>query len=410
MVERGSLTHSPLARPDKLIHGLAAAVQEYLYYPDPQPLYVTLGTVAANMMRGYPVWLMLIGPPSSGKTTVLDMLVDIPRLHLANNITGPAALLSGTAKKERSKDATGGLMNRIGLRGMIVMEDFSSILSMQREPMKELIAAFRLIFDGRLSREVGTDGGKTLAWGMSVKGRVGFLGACTPAIDAHYQAVQELGERWLYYRFPAVDGISEGNAALGHLGSAEEMDLELRDLVRGFFGAIGLDWDNVEPRALNIRERSRLTAMAALMTVVRTSVSRDYRTHEIDGIVAPEGTMRMAKCLKQLYLGLEQIGLGDGECWAIIGKVVLDSAPQLRVKVVDMLREADKGLLLVEEISERLQCGQRTVERLVGGVGLGDLEVLGVVRRWSGGDGAAVTLTEWAKRLLEVGWGEDKHG
>jgi hypothetical protein len=93
-----------------LVHALAAEVQEWLYYPDPQPLYVVLGTMAANMMKGNPVWMMLIGAPSSGRSLILNALKDIPRTHFADNVSGPASLLSGSGKKDRNAKSTGGLL------------------------------------------------------------------------------------------------------------------------------------------------------------------------------------------------------------------------------------------------------------------------------------------------------------
>ena len=323
----------------QLVHALAAEVQEWLYYPDPQPLYVTLGVVAANMMLGYPVWMMLVGAPSSGRTLVLDTLKDLPKLHYTDNITGVSALMSGTSKKDRVKAATGGLMPKIGLRGMIIMEDFTNVLSMSHEPMKEVIGAFRRIFDGEWVREVGSDGGSTLHWGAKAAGgpgRVGFLGACTPKIDEHHGMIQELGQRWMYYRFPQTDGTGECKAAL-KVRNREQMMRELQSMVHGFFESIGLGWDNVEPRALEPREEDRLTAMAQLVTAVRTSVPRDFRTKEIVGVAAIEGPTRLVQCLGQLFLALEWIGLDEEDRWGVIGKVAMDSAPVLRSAAVEVV-------------------------------------------------------------------------
>lgn len=398
-VARSSLSQSPLAKPKQLIHGLAAEVQNYLYYPDPQPLYVVIGTVVANMMRGYPVWMMLIGSPSSGRTQLLDILVDLPRVHLADNITGVSALLSGTSNKERAEDATGGLLNQIGGRGLILMEDFTNVLSMAHEPMKEVIGAFRRIFDGRWTRQVGSDGGKNLSWGIPNKGRLGFLGACTQKIDAHHSMIQELGQRWLYYRFPYSDGVGESMAALRNR-NMERMDRELRDLVTGFFNALDLDWDSLGSRELKQRETDRLIAMAGLITTVRTTVGRDYKTKEINDVAMPEGPARMAQCLGQLYLGLEHAGLDESERWSVVMKTAMDSAPQMRVRVIEMIAGSESGGVSNQDIRDKLGCGKNTIETIIGGNGKGDLEVLRVVERVDG----QVRLTADAKRLLWRGW------
>ena len=60
-----------------------------------------------------------------------------------------AALLSATPKKERAKGATGGLLRRIGERGVMVVKDVTTILSMDRNMRGEVLAALREVYDGR---------------------------------------------------------------------------------------------------------------------------------------------------------------------------------------------------------------------------------------------------------------------
>ena len=74
-------------------------MQQLLYFPDPGPLYAVCGTVCANVMRGYPTWLMLIGPPESGKTELLKQLVGLQGIKECGDLSGKAALVSGTSLK-----------------------------------------------------------------------------------------------------------------------------------------------------------------------------------------------------------------------------------------------------------------------------------------------------------------------
>ena len=57
-------------------------------------------------MRGYPVWIMLVGPPESGKTELLKPLLNLDSCRECGDLSGKAALLSGTKAKERTADAT----------------------------------------------------------------------------------------------------------------------------------------------------------------------------------------------------------------------------------------------------------------------------------------------------------------
>jgi len=149
-----------------------------LWLPDPAVAYLVLAAVAANRLPGDPLWLLVVGPPSSGKTEMLDSLSDLAEFHAVSTFT-EAGLLSGSSTKEGSS-ATGGLLRQLGERGLMVVSDFGTLLNEHGSTRNRLFACLREIFDGRFVRRLGTDGGRTFAW----KGHAGFIGACTEAIDA----------------------------------------------------------------------------------------------------------------------------------------------------------------------------------------------------------------------------------
>jgi hypothetical protein len=101
---------------------------------EPTPIYAVLGTVAANMLDGDPVWLGLVAPPSHAKTEVLIALLQLPHVKKAATLT-PPSLLSGVPKKQHERGAKGGLLREIGEFGVLVLKDFGSILSMRPDAM-----------------------------------------------------------------------------------------------------------------------------------------------------------------------------------------------------------------------------------------------------------------------------------
>ena len=111
--------------------------REWLDLPNTDPVVAAIGGVAANLMPGDPLWLMLVGPPGSGKTEVIAPVGGLSYVHPAATVT-EAALLSGTAQKERETGATGGLLRQVGEFGIILVRDFSGVLAMHREARAEL--------------------------------------------------------------------------------------------------------------------------------------------------------------------------------------------------------------------------------------------------------------------------------
>src|SRR5436305_642239 len=104
--------HCGAARGGKLTEAVEV-FRHWLHLPDPTPLHAVLATVVANRSPGDPVWLLLVGPPGCGKSELLVPLAGLGDVHMAATLT-EASLLSGSPKRERAKDAKGGLLREIG--------------------------------------------------------------------------------------------------------------------------------------------------------------------------------------------------------------------------------------------------------------------------------------------------------
>ena len=160
--------------------------------------------------RRDPVWLLIISGSGNAKTETVQALDGVGAI-VTSTITGEGALLSATPRRERAKDATGGLLRKIGDRGVLVIKDVTSILSMNRDIRAKVLAALREIYDGRWYRNVGTDGGRTLDW----KGRIVVIGAVTTAWDTAHAVIATMGDRFVLVR---IDSTKAGMAvrAAGH--------------------------------------------------------------------------------------------------------------------------------------------------------------------------------------------------
>src|SRR5262249_43375261 len=115
--------HDPAPQRPCAIAETLAVYDKWLILPDKTPVYAVLGTVAANLLPGAPVWLGVIGPPSSAKTELLNSVSGLPHVVQAATLS-IAGLLSGTSKKQYDKGAKGGLLRQLGDFGIIALKDF----------------------------------------------------------------------------------------------------------------------------------------------------------------------------------------------------------------------------------------------------------------------------------------------
>lgn len=358
--------------------------QRWLHLPDPGSLYALLGTIAANRLEGDPVWLLLVGPPGGGKSELLNALSGLEDVHPTATLT-EAALLSGTSKREHSKDAKGGLLRTIGNFGIIVAKDFGSVLSMNRDARSLVMAALREVYDGSWTRHVGTDGGKTMTW----SGKVGFVGGCTQTIDRHHAVMGAMGERFLFYRLPEIDSSMQAYRALKHAGKERAMRQELADNVAGVLsGSSPTDVD------LSDEETDWLVNLATLVSRARSAVERDSYSREIELVPDSEAPTRLVIMLARLLQGLTAIGLDRTEASKVVVKTALDSMPTLRRRV---LEELQAGQLDTTDVAELVLHPTQTTRRA-----LEDLTAHGLVLCHRGGKGEAHewTLSEFARVRL----------
>jgi hypothetical protein len=245
-------------------------------------LDTTLAAAAADKLGGDPLWLMVISGSGNAKTETVQALSGAGA-HVTSTIASEGALLSAT---HRSHGATGSLLHKIGARGLLVIKDFTSILSADRNVRNTVLAALREVYDGRWERNVGFAGGRTLTW----VGRITLVAACTTAWDAAHKVVSTMGERFAVIRSDsAVGRMESARQAIANIGKEAAMRLELAQVAGGLIANADM---NV--RQLTDAETDRLTKLANIVTRARTGVERDYRGDVIDAH-APEMPTRFAK-------------------------------------------------------------------------------------------------------------------
>ena len=318
---------------------------------DTDALDAMLAATAVERLDGDPLWLLIISGSGNAKTETVQALNGIGA-HVVSTISSEGALLSATAKRDRTKDATGGLLREIGDRGVLVIKDVTSILSMNRDQRASVLGALREVHDGSWVRKAGTDGGRSLPWA----GRIAVVGAVTTAWDQAHAVIAAMGDRFVLVRIDSTSGRqAAGRKAIGNTGSEIAMRAELAQAVAGVVA--GMSMVGI---AVNEDETNRLLTAADLVTLARTGVEYDYRGDVIDAH-APEMPTRFAKELTQIDpgRGRDRHGPIGG---AVPGAAVRQGlhAP-LRLAIIEDL--AEHPWSTTAQVRKRLNKPRATVDR-----------------------------------------------
>lgn len=348
---------------------------------DMDALLVALAARAAHELEGEPVWVLTLSGPGNAKTEGLmplgrtqahgDDESSFTQVRVVSEINGAPALLSGSSKKEKAEDATGGLLDDLGSSGVIVLKDFTTILSMHREKRAETLAALREVYDGTWVRQVGTDGGKALRW----DGKITLLGATTSAYDSHHSVISAMGDRFALLR---VD--SESRAARLAATKQARMNTGKESVMREEMGAAveaviaGMDRAAAE---IDVETLDSLDALADVVTQIRTTVEFDQMSRNASAAHAPEVGTRFGKMLVQIVRGGLSIGMTSEEALALAQRVGRDSTQQVRVECLQAL--AEHGPQTTHGVSTLLNKPNGTIDRA-----LQALQLLGLIQHRQG--------------------------
>jgi hypothetical protein len=313
----------------------------------------TCAAGACARLTGDPLWLNIISGAGAAKTETAQSLAGAGA-QVISTIASEGALLSATSHKSKAKNATGGLLRELGSDGVLVIKDFTSIISTDRHMRGPILAAIREIYDGRYRREVGVDGGQTLEW----KGRIVIVAACTTAWDSAHAVISQMGDRFVLVRIDSTRGRrGSGLRAIGNTGDEVKMRKELAEVVGGLIAHASL-----KETRLTDAETEKLVNAADIVTIARTAVDYDYKG-DVSVAHAPEMPTRFAKQLTQIIRGGVAIGLPRQQGMQLAIRCARDSIPPLRFEI--LLDVANSRNTSASDIRKRIKKPWRTVKRQI---------------------------------------------
>jgi hypothetical protein len=309
-------------------------------------LDLVIATVVATKFKTDPIWLMIIGGPSSGKSelvnTVEEVKVKDKKFCYGISTLTENSFMSGMPAR---KDQETSLLHEIGDKGVIVMKDFTSILSMARDKREAILGQMREIYDGKFEKRTGN--GQNASW----NGKINWLGAVTDAIYINDEESASMGRRTISYEMPEQSAalrrsLTKSSRQMKHT-KVEERE-HIKKAFAEFIQARIDDGINELPE-LPEEFSDNLEELSDFATLARSPVARDFKG-SIILVPSPEMPMRMNDQLHQLAQTVLYIndGILKEHHYRLFYKVAFDSIPKQRRMVLHSLAEYEavsaKGL------------------------------------------------------------------
>lgn len=295
-----------------------------------------LASLAHSIPECEPIWCMLVGVPGSGKTSIgIRCLSAFPGAYVMSGISENTLLSSFGSSKKARKEAS--LLHRLGPAPRILIKDFTTLLSKREHVRDEVFAQLRELHDGQLRSDRGN--GESAEW----VGKATVIAATTPAVERKWDAMRELGERFLIVRWPKGDPLAAGrfsrkqnNLALPGSGAARIKAEQLRltsALIATFQGGL-----LASPPQPSYADGEVLDALAEVVALSRAQVIRD--SHGKRGVIevcAHESPTRISAALQGIVscaaLLHESDEVGPAEL-ALARRIALDTIPARRARIL----------------------------------------------------------------------------
>lgn len=379
----------PHINPDEVF----VAYKKWLYLQDDEPLRILFGAAFANRLQGDPLWLFLVAPPGGMKSELLMSLSKHPSIEPTTSIT-PHTLISGM---QSAGGIDPSLLPKLNGR-ILVVKDFTTILTMHFSSRDEIFGVLRDCYDGKTEKIFGN------GLRRSYTSQFGILAGVTPAIESFGVVHQSLGERFLKYRLPFGDkGQTESDKIRRALKNINQ-EVSMRDDLCAIANKV-LDAAIPDPiPTIPDKVYEWLINLAQCTAMMRGVVERDRFTQQVNYKPAIEIGTRLAKQMAKLSLGVA-IYLGksevDFEIYDLVRRVALDTAPDRVEEIIRRIWEGTptaEDALKTAEICTRTHLPTATIFRL-----LQDLELLRLVDRTGSGNKFEWRLNPRLKHLITAG-------
>lgn len=312
-----------------------------------------------------PLWLYLVGQPSSGKTELLSSMKASPRTLFVSTVT-PHGLVSGW-KSGQDPSLIAKLKDKT-----LVAKDFTEILTMHPSAQAEVFSVLRGAFDGYVDKMFGN--------GVKRHYSDHYFACIAGATHAiHAKKMSELGERFLKFQLPTVTETEErarNKKARHSVTSGGDQDSG-QEMSKASSAFLKQQLPRILPECGDEADEA-IGDVATLVSEMRANVTRDERTGDMTHRPVREASTRVYVQLLRLAVilawmhGRHEVGPEDV---AIIRRVGLDTAIGFNLDVLKAMMKLG-GSATKQEICDTAGVPIATVGRRIE-----DLVDLGVVSK-----------------------------
>ncbi len=206
--------------------------------------------IAAKLRTVPPIWLMLVGAPSSFKTELVR-LIDLPEIYSLDTLT-ENAFASGYVMPDGSDPDD--LLPRLDGK-CFVIKDLTTLFSLKEDTIKKILGDLASIFDGKYEKFTATRGM------VRYYSQFSMVTCITPAIlSKHHRYMHQLGGRFFFVRVPELtpETRKRGHEIAWDATDREERIRQARQVVSTYCHQLSekamLLYPKIEPEAKDIQE------------------------------------------------------------------------------------------------------------------------------------------------------------
>lgn len=278
---------------------LQAKFSEVFLMEDKGVLPLICATVVANQLDNDPVWLLIISPPSGGKTELIESLekVTLRGKPLAYSISDLTVNTFASGQKKTGKETS--LLHKMSVGSIMTFKDFTSMISKNKDAQQEIMGQLREIYDQHYVKRTGT--GDDIIW----RGKVGAIAGCTEIIYEKNEEFSVMGDRFIMYSMVQPDRMAVLNMVMDSAKDKKDgfkkKKAHLKDCMKDYLEFVINHQENV-PFEISEKNKKDLLTIVNFVTIVASGMVIDKKRGLVEFVPSKTMPMRMAKQI---------IGLGE---------------------------------------------------------------------------------------------------